>query len=543
MMKRAGLMGALFIVTFFFTGAALADSESDARNDARKRLEGLKNKGRSSVEEQFLSAVASGDRAKVEQLIREGVNVNAQDGDGQTGLMYAAMIGNKAIADMLIAHGADVNSKSKQGTTPLMAAIISGHKEIVKLLLEKGADANASAAGMSDPAHPMTSLFMAIGKGDLESTKLLIEKGADVNRQASDGQQVLSPLAFALKTGRKDIAQLLTSKGAKGTAESSALMKTQTTIEEHIKALEARLAVLCKDAGETIYKSVENVEGIYIHVPEKNPDKVFGYYHEDDRHWMRYLSPTLGSHYRFWEMDSFRNDGVIEHHSSEVNPTGKLGEKMIESHKELTTPEAAYGITWKHLTNVQDQRQGLYGDELTVFNVKTKEVLAVRKIFFYVVKDTTLDASGQMIRMPGSRNANRFGTCTNYNPGQDDSYTDLRPRNSYKFVSKVLRPKSMSNEAAVALFDLAKGSGEKKGSCVGNINFGPGIGPNDLQLVATNPRRGRLRIVLKATNDALECDDILNPAHKHFREVTVLRFYDGNKVKLTDMLKAAGISS
>jgi len=101
----------------------------------------------------------------------------------------------------------------------------------------------------------------------------------------------------------------------------------------------------------------------------------------------------------------------------------------------------------------------------------------------------------------------------------------------------------MSNEAAVALFDLAKGSGEKKGSCVGNINFGPGIGPNDLQLVATNPRRGRLRIVLKATNDALECDDILNPAHKHFREVTVLRFYDGNKVKLTDMLKAAGISS
>ena len=93
----------------------------------------------------------------------------------------------------------------------------------------------------------------------------------------------------------------------------------------------------------------------------------------------------------------------------------------------------------------EDQRQGLYGDELKIFNVKTEHVLAVRTLFFYAITDTTVDASGETLPIPGGHKLYRFATCPNYNPGSDDSYTDLRPRDSYRFVSKVLRPKQLVN--------------------------------------------------------------------------------------------------
>ena len=49
-------------------------------------------------------------------------------------------------------------------------------------------------------------------------------------------------------------------------------------------------------------------------------------------------------------------------------------------------------------------------------------------------------ASGETLPIPGGHKLYRFAACPNYNPGSDASYPDLRPRDSYRFVSKVLRP-------------------------------------------------------------------------------------------------------
>ena len=360
---------------------------------------------------------------------------------------------------------------------------------------------------------------------------------------------VFVPVVCAADSSPKGQQAILVSSGAIESSESvldecrkkfwmlrdTVLQQTCASIESHIQQMESRLELLCKDAGEKIYKSVNNVEGIYIYVPEKKPDKVFGYYHEDDRHWHNYMSPARGRHYTFYEMDSFRKDGVIDHRSYEVNPAAKLGEKIVESYKELAAPEASYGITWKHLTNEREQRQGLYGDELTVFDVKSKEVLATRKMYFYVVKDLINDASGQAtIRTPGLREPYRFATCKNYNPGQDDSYIDLRQRHSYKFVSKVLQPKQMLGNVAVHVFDFARGSGQKKRECL-STSFGPGISLEYLQFSRTDV--GDLRIEIKHTEDALICRGFLHPAGVRFRESGTFRFYDGTTVKFSDLMK------
>ena len=393
----------------------------------------LDHKGANYSEQDLLRAVASGNKRKTELGLQAGISANAKDEQGQSALTMAAALPKTDIAELLITHGADVNARSNDGATPLMAAIITGHKETAKLLLRKGADVNASAPVGSPALQHMPMLFLAIAIGDAEITKLLIEEGADVNAKLSDGQQMLSPLAFALRTNQQDIAQLLTATGAKKTPESIAL-------EAHIRQLDGRLTSLCKDAGEKIYEFAENVEGIYIHVRESNAGKAFGYYHEKDRLSSTYLSPTRGKNYRFWEMDALGKDGVINHHRIEAYPPGKTGEQMIEL-KQVALPVAVYGITWRPLTRTEDQRQGLYGDELKIFNVTTERILAVRTLFFYAITDTTVDASGETLPIPGGQELYRFATCPNYNPGLDDSYPDLRPRDSYRFVSKVLRPK------------------------------------------------------------------------------------------------------
>ena len=384
-------------------------------------------------EQDLLRAVASGNKGKTEVVLRAGISANAKDEQGHSALTMATALPSTEIAGLLITHGADVNARSHDGATPLMAAIMSGQKDTAKLLLRRGADVNALApVGSPIPQH-MPMLFFAIAVGDADITKLLIEAGADVNAKLSDGQQQLTPLAFALKTNQQDIAQVLTSTGAK-----------KGPLETHIRQMEDRLTSLCKDAGEKIYEVAENVEGIYIHVRETNAGKAFGYYHEKDRLSSTYLSPTRGTNYRFWEMDAVGKAGVVNHHRIEAYPLGKVGEQMIEL-KQVDLPVAVYGISWKQLTGAEDQRQGLYGDELKIFDVKTERVLAVRTLYYYAITDTTVDASGETLPIPGGHKLYRFGTCPNYNPGPDYAYTDLRPRDSYRFVSKVLRPKQLAN--------------------------------------------------------------------------------------------------
>ena len=386
------------------------------------------HKEASYSEQDLLRAVASGNKGKAELVLRAGISANAKDEQGQSALTMAAALPSPEIARLLMTHGANVNARSQDEATPLMAAVMTGHKDTAKLLLRKGADVNASAPVGSLPLQHMPMLFLAIAIGDVEITKLLIEEGADVNAKLSDGEQTLSPLAFALKTNQQDIAQLLTATGAK-----------KGPLEAHIRQLEGRLTSLCKDAGEKIYEVAENVEGIYLHVRETNPGKAFGYYHEKDRFSSTYLSPTRGKNYRFWEMDALGKAGVINHQRIEPYPLGKVGDEMIDL-KQVALPVAVYGMTWRPLTSTEDQRQGLYGDELKIFEVKTERILAVRRLFFYAITDTTVNASGETLPIPGGQKLYRFATCPNYNPGLDDAYPDLRPRDSYRFVSKVLRP-------------------------------------------------------------------------------------------------------
>ncbi len=89
------------------------------------------------------TAAMLGDLAEVQRLVGAGADVNEQDSDGWTPLMYAAQKGRLEVAKLLLEKGADPITRRKDGSTAFMDAIGSAQIDTIRLLLDKGADTRA----------------------------------------------------------------------------------------------------------------------------------------------------------------------------------------------------------------------------------------------------------------------------------------------------------------------------------------------------------------------------------------------------------------
>ena len=107
---------------------------------------------------------------------------------------------------LLLEAGADVNTQDDDGGTALMYAVrFQGHLPHMKLLLEAGANVNAQ------DAHGVTALMYALKQDTLPHMKLLLKAGANVNAQDNDGR---TALMLSCMRGFKEHIQVLLSVGA-----------------------------------------------------------------------------------------------------------------------------------------------------------------------------------------------------------------------------------------------------------------------------------------------------------------------------------------
>jgi ankyrin repeat protein len=150
----------------------------------------------------LLEAIRTGDKDRVQQLLRRGADVNACTEDGTTALMHATAVGDISLVRMLLDHKADANARNKAGATALMWAVGDGDK--VRALLDRGADVNARADSGRTP------LLIAAGNpGAAGVVKLLVEKGADVRHH----HQGFTGLMAAAERGDCAVVRLLLDKG------------------------------------------------------------------------------------------------------------------------------------------------------------------------------------------------------------------------------------------------------------------------------------------------------------------------------------------
>ncbi|MBK9520880.1 MAG: hypothetical protein IPO13_04560 [Rhodocyclaceae bacterium] len=174
------------------------------------------------------------------------------------------------------------------------------------------------------------------------------------------------------------------------------------TSEEYFKSLCA------EEAGEFVYRTVENVEAIYQIRPRiveggnvRQEDRYVieaPYFHEvwDSAPGGTFTSNLLG--YHFFEVSSHQ-DGRIRyeksrHYDPSMSPSPLHGEPFSrffkgDSNKKLSSTKkehsdqlrSRFGFTWRGINRFEDRKNGIAGGELAVVDLKTAEILAIKRSF------------------------------------------------------------------------------------------------------------------------------------------------------------------
>ncbi|MCC6209997.1 MAG: hypothetical protein IT513_03025 [Burkholderiales bacterium] len=237
-----------------------------------------------------------------------------------------------------------------------------------------------------------------------------------------------------------------------------------------------------EDAGESIYRSVENINGVFYLAPALGARH--GHFHTDDGRAEKFLRRP-DRRYDFLEV-RMAADRLVERHELK---DGKIASTRTD------VPTARYAFTWTPLESMEEANAGIYGEELEVFDRETREVLG-RRVLYY--------------RDPSRRGTAAYGApmpvCPQGILATDPTYIDGQPRDSYDFVSRVLKPVALTAEENAKFFDLRRGGGRRSKQCVGGyVWIGEGIEPKDLSFA----RQGKdLTITISdGSGDELRCQD------------------------------------
>lgn len=164
------------------------------------------------------TAAKANDAANVERAVRQGVFVDARDGQDVTALMMAARAGAADSVRALLVAGANPGLRDGDDRTALVHAIEAKQTAVALQLLDAGGDLAAAdlngrnalhhAAEMDEPqvlrrlvlagaevnqpdAHGWTALVFAAAHGSESSVRALLEAGADPKRKTGDGRTAM----------------------------------------------------------------------------------------------------------------------------------------------------------------------------------------------------------------------------------------------------------------------------------------------------------------------------------------------------------------
>jgi ankyrin repeat protein len=150
-------------------------------------------------------AAATGDVARVADLLATGSDVETPSPDGFSPLQLALYLDNPGAAALLLRAGADVEARAANamGVGALHAAAASPTGAGVALALAAGADVDGTQSG------GFTALHEAAHRGDGAMAELLLAAGADAAVRTDDGRTAAE---LAAGGGHSGLVPLLTGR-------------------------------------------------------------------------------------------------------------------------------------------------------------------------------------------------------------------------------------------------------------------------------------------------------------------------------------------
>jgi hypothetical protein len=167
---------------------------------------------------------------------------------------------------------------------------------------------------------------------------------------------------------------------------------------------------LCKnEAGEFIYRTVEDVQGLYQMRPRESAKDDYLLEHlyamEDpyglavgvrDSPQDYFVQPAIGK-YQYVEIPLLATSKITEdskyrryYRDEKAHPGSKLPTAIngqftqvpyVVAMAAVPTLQSRYGYTWRGITRPHDRELGIVGGELIILDLQTNEVLAVRRSF------------------------------------------------------------------------------------------------------------------------------------------------------------------
>ncbi len=216
------------------------------------------------------TACENGSAQMTRILLEVGADPNAALLSGETLLMTATHSGSAAVIEQLLAAGADVNTAEQgRGQTALMWAVAQRHPDVVEALLAHQPDVHARSDVRTEvvktspePWNPdyiidllqggYTPLLFAARVGDLDSARLLVAAGADVNDTAPYGT---SATVVAAHSGHGELAAFLLEQGADPNAAGAGYTALHAAILHKDDHLVAALLVRGADPNVPVVRS------------------------------------------------------------------------------------------------------------------------------------------------------------------------------------------------------------------------------------------------------------------------------------------------
>ncbi|HNI98888.1 MAG TPA: ankyrin repeat domain-containing protein [Leptospiraceae bacterium] len=195
------------------------------------------------METPFLLSCSSGHLECVEYLLSIGADINEQDKEGNSCILYACQSvcdGASDIVKFFMNRGFSLKVKNLKGFSPVHFAVCTGSLNLVRFLLENGADLNERTLAGETP------MYIACTRPGLTSDMLefLKNKNALFSADFKDGETALHR---AVRTGLYELIEHIVRQGSAELKAVNRQGKTALAIAEEMSFTEA--AQLLKSAA------------------------------------------------------------------------------------------------------------------------------------------------------------------------------------------------------------------------------------------------------------------------------------------------------